>query len=120
MFADPATVTINAVPYDIIRVRQDGYSSEYLLRSETDELRLNIRNSSYVDKKRSVTIDRHNVELVQVVFPVSPSTTSCVRKAYTVIENQQGDSLTAVEDLAVGLFAFLTGANIAKLLTFQS
>lgn len=50
MFADPQTLTVNAVAKALVRINQDQYSSEYLLRSSTDEFRLKIRNSSYLDK----------------------------------------------------------------------
>jgi hypothetical protein len=120
MYADPAVVTINAVAKNLVRTNQDKYSSEYVLRSATDEFRLNIRNTSYTDKKRGVTIDRHNVELIHTVFPVAPSTLSTVRKTYTVIENQRGDTLVDPRNTALGLFAFLTSANIDKLMNFES
>lgn len=120
MFSDPAVVTINAVAKNLVRINQDKYSSEYVLRSATDEYRLNIRNSSYLDKKRGVTIDRHNVELIHTVFPVAPATTSTVRKTYTVIENQRGDTLVDPRNAALGLFAFLTSANIDKMMNFES
>jgi hypothetical protein len=93
MLADPAVVTINAVAKNLVRINQDKYSSEYYLRSATEEFRLNVRNNSYVDKKRGVTIDRHNVELINTLFPVAPATLSTTRKCYVVIENQQGDTL---------------------------
>lgn len=123
MFADPLVVTINAVAKNLIRINQDKYSSEYLLRSATDQYRLNIRNSSYTDKKRNVLIDRHNVELVHEVFPVAPATLSVIRKVYTVIENQQGDTLTDPVLTASGLFACLTAstnANLTKLMNLES
>lgn len=123
MFADPQTVTVNAVAKNLVRINQDSYSSEYLLRSATDEYRLRIRNSSYLDKKRNVTIDRHNVELIHTVFPVTPSTLSTVRKVYAVIENQQGDTLTDPTYVASAMFAWLTAssnANITKLMNFES
>lgn len=120
MYADPAVVTINAVAKNLVRINQDKYSSEYVLRSATDEYRLNIRNTSYNDKKRNVTIDRHNVELIHTVFPVAPSTLSTVRKTYTVIENQRGDTLVDPRNTALGLFAFLSSANIDKLMNFES
>nr|UJQ85261.1 MAG: hypothetical protein 2 [Leviviridae sp.] len=120
MFADPAVVTINAVAKNLVRINQDKYSSEYMLRSATEEFRLHIRNSSYVNKARSVTIDRHNVELIHTVFPVAPATKSTVRKTYTVIENEQGDTLVDPRNLALGLFAFLTSAKIDQLINFES
>jgi len=120
MFADPAVVTINAVAKNLVRINQDKYSSEYLLRTATEEFRLHIRNSSYLNKSRQVMIDRHNVELIHTVFPVAPATTSSVRKVYTVIENQQGDTLTDPRNVALGLFAFLNSAKIDQLMNFES
>lgn len=120
MFADPLAVTVNGVAKNLIRIRQDNYSSEYLLRSSTDEFRLNIRNTGYGDKKRGVTLDRHNAELIHTVFPVAPATTSTVRKVYAVIENQQGDTLSDPQYVASALFALLTAPNITKLLNWES
>lgn len=123
MFADPQTITVNAVAKALVRINQDAYSSEYLLRSATDEFRLKIRNSTYLDKSRKVSIDRHNVEFTHTVFPVAPATLSTIRKTYVVIENQQGDTLTDPTYAAAGLLAWLTAssnANITKLLNFES
>lgn len=123
MFTDPITITIDAVEYDLPRINQDGYSSEYLLRTTLDEKRVRIRNTSYLDKKRNVSIDRHNVEFIWTVFPVAPATLSTVRKVYTVLENQQGDTLADPVEQAAGLFAFLTdtsNANLLLLMNYQS
>jgi hypothetical protein len=123
MFADPTTVTIDGNAKALVRINQDQYSSEYLLRSATDEFRLRIRNTSYMDRKRNVLIDRHNVELIQTIFPVAPATLSTVRKSYIVLENQQGDTLTDPVKMAAGLFAWLTAstnANLTKLVNFES
>jgi hypothetical protein len=120
MFADPAVVTINAVAKNLVRINQDKYSSEYLLRTATEEFRLSLRNTSYTDKKRNVVIDRHNAELIHTVFPVAPATTSIVRKVYAVVENQQGDTLVDPRNTALGLFAYLNSANIDKLMNFES
>lgn len=120
MFADPLSLTIGGTPISLNRINQDKYSSEYYARTATQEWRVNIRNSSYTDKKRGVVVDRHNVELVTTVFPVAPSTLSTIRKTYTVIENQKGDNLTSPRDLAASLYAFLTNAQIDKLINFES
>lgn len=123
MFADPTTVTIDAVANDLVRINQDQYSSEYLLRSATDEIRLRIRNTSYLDKRRNVMIDRHNVELIQTIFPVAPATLSVIRKSYVVVENQQGDTLDDPVLHTAGLLAWLTAstnANLTKLMNFES
>nr|QDH87322.1 MAG: hypothetical protein H3Bulk40618_000002 [Leviviridae sp.] len=123
MFADPQTLTVNSVAKALVRINQDQYSSEYLLRSTTNEFRLKIRNSSYLDKTRKVMIDRHNVEFTETVFPVAPATLSTVRKTYVVMENQQGDTLADPTYDAAALLAWLTAstnANITKLMNFES
>jgi hypothetical protein len=121
MFADTLTVTINAVAKVLNRINQDKYSSEYLLRGATDEFRLKIRNSTYVDKARAgKVIHRHNVEFIQVTFPVAPATVPTIRKAYTVLENEYTDDATAALNFDVGYVAFLSSANITKLINFES
>lgn len=123
MFADPAVVTINGAPKSLTRVNQDQYSSEYVLREALGDYRLNIRNSSRTDKKTGKVTERHNIELIHTIYPVAPSTIGTVRKAYLVIENQQGDTLVDPMYEASGLCVFLTAsssANITKMLNFES
>lgn len=122
MFADPTVVTINTVAKSLVRINQDKYSSEYLLRTAIDEYRLHIRNSSYMRKTPggSVLTDRHNVELVHTVFPIAPATLAVTRKTYVIVENQQGDTLVDPMKVAAGLFVFLSEANITKLMNSES
>ena len=119
-FADTITVTINSVAKTLARINQDSYSSEYFLRSTTDEFRLKIRNSSYVNKASGRTVDRHNVELQQVVYPVLPSTISTTRKAYCVLENERVDTLADPLNFDLGFVAFFTSPTITKLINYES
>lgn len=123
MFADPQSITVNAVARALVKINQDKYSSEYRLLASDRETTFNIRNSTYLDKKRGVTINRHNVEVIETVFPVAPATTSSVRKAYMVIENQLGDTLTDPVYIAASLCGWLTAstnANLTKLMNSES
>lgn len=121
MFADPAVITVAGNDISLNKINQDKYSSEYLFRSTTQEMRVNIRNTSYTDKRRGgKVIDRHNVELIGTVYPVAPATVSQVAKMYVVFEVEQGSDLVAYLDTAHGFLAFLTDANITKLLGNQS
>lgn len=121
MFADPITITINAVAKNLIKINQDQYSSEYLLRETTGEFRLRLRNTSYTDKTRGgKKVDRHNVELVQTIYAVAPATVNTIRKAYAVFENDQGDTSVDCAKFAAGMFAFMTEANDTKLINFES
>ena len=120
-FPDTITITINAVPKALIRIKDDGYSSEYRLRNaNVEEFRLFIRNTSYLDKATKRTVDRHAVEMQHVVFPVAPAEIPTVRKTYTVLENQQVDTIVEPVKFAAGLGAFLTEANLTKLVNYES
>lgn len=121
MFADPIVVTINAVAKNLVRINQDSYGSEYLLRETTGEIRLKLRNTTYSDKARAgKVIHRHTAELVQTVFPVAPSTVSVVRKAYTVLENESTEAVTDALNFDLGFVSWLSSANITKLINFES
>lgn len=118
-FSDTITFTINSVAKVLNRINQDGYSSEYFLRSATDEFRCKIRQSSYAGSNGK-TVDRHNVELVHTVYPVSPATVGVVRKAYSVFENERPDGTTEPLNFDLGFVAFFTSANLTKLINYES
>lgn len=121
MFADPLVVTINAVAKNLIRINQDGYSSEYLLMEATGEYRVKIRNSSYTDKNRGgLKVDRHNIEIVYTIYAVSPAVFPTVRKDYHVFEKDVGDDAALTAKLVAGLSAFVTEANATKMINFES
>ena len=119
-FADTITITINAVAKVLNRINQDQYSSEYFLRGTLDEFRLKIRHSSYTNSVTGKLTDRHNVELVQTVYPVSPAVVSTIRKAYVVLENERPDGVTEPLNFDLGFAAFLTSGNVTKLLNYES
>jgi len=121
MFADPIVVTINAVAKNLIRINQDQYSSEYLLKETTGEYRLRIRNTSYLDKSRgSKSVERHNIELIYSIYPVSPAIFPTIRKDYHVFEVDTGDDNALMAKLVAGLSAFVTEANATKMLNYES
>jgi hypothetical protein len=113
------TVTINSVPKILTRIADQGYTSEYLLRGSLDEFRLKIRHSQYTDSVRG-KIDRHNIEFVQVIFPVAPATKPTERKIYIVLENEATDGVTEPLNFANGFLAFNTSANVTDLINWVS
>lgn len=121
MFSDTVTITINSVAKVLVRVNQDGYSSEYRLKEATGEYRLRLRNTSYSDKNRGgITVNRHNAELVHTLYPVAPAVHNTVRKTYAVFEEDMGDTLVDNAKMVTGTLAFLTEANVTKLLNWES
>lgn len=122
-FPETITITVNSVAKVLTRVNSgQDYASEYRLRGTADEYRLRIRHTTYNDKavRPGVQINRHNVELIHTIFPVAPSTSPTIRKAYCVLEEAHNDDPTGVNQLDVGFVGFLTSANITKLLNYES
>lgn len=119
MFADTITFTIDSVAKVLNRINQDGYSSEYFLRTTADEFRAKIRHSSYTDKAGR-SIDRHNVELVQTVYAATADDTDVIRKAYIVLENERDDGVTDPLNFSLGFVGFVDSANVTKLLNYES
>lgn len=119
MFADPQTITINSVAKALVKINQDAYSSEYLLREATGEYRLKIRNSTYTKSGAALQTYRHNVEFTQTVYATSTAS-EIVRKSYVVLESDRNDTDAAVLNNALGFVAWLTSANMTKLLNMES
>lgn len=120
MFSDTLAITVDGVEKSLTRINQDAYASEYLLREDTGEFSLRIRNTSYVRKATAVKVDRHNVELVHTVYGIEASDPAIVRKVYIIFENDRGDPLADAEANTTGLVTFLTEANILKMLNWES
>lgn len=122
MFSDTITITINSVAKTLNRISQDKYSSEYFLRGTDDEFRLRIRNTSYVDKTRNggLPVDRHNVEVIQTVYPTVDRAHPRIRKYYSVFELDQGDTITDIVNFTVGCNAFLSSGNATKMANWES
>ncbi|DAD51781.1 coat protein [ssRNA phage Gerhypos.1_27] len=125
MFSDTITFTDlhGTTDYTLTRINQDGYSSEYLLRQSTYDMRLTIKNISYTDKKSGVVYDRHTVQLTETTYAVAPATRNVVRKSYLVFEVAQGDTVASAVEVALGLANFCaasTGANLLKMANFES
>lgn len=117
--ANPAVVTVNAVAYDLPKINQDNYGSEYLYRGTTFELRLKIRHSKEAAKAGSVEFNRHNVELTQTIYATSTDPV-IIRQSYAVIRGAYNDADASVSNVSQGLVDFLTDAHMADILAWQS
>jgi hypothetical protein len=125
MFGNSIQLLKNAANWKLVqRIGDAGDGgSAYLLREDTGSTAMNIRHTTFVDKsntnRKGVSVDRHNVEIVQRVYGTG-TTPDVVRKAYIVIENDLGDPLANPQDVAGALQEFLTDTNVLKLLGLES
>jgi len=115
-FADPQSVTINAVPVSLPRVSIGTSESTYRNADETVQVRISHQSSK--GRKRSM------VRLDQTVIAADPLTAeNAEQKAgiYLVVDEPTWGFTDAQLDYLVdALIAWLTSGNIAKLLGGES
>lgn len=114
-FSDPQTVTIDAVPYTLNRVKSDGYKSEYLAADES--LKLTISHQETKDRTRRM------MRIDQRVVAADPLTSENEYKSagiYLVIdEPEYGFTDDELDDAVQGFFAWASSANVLKVLSNQ-
>lgn len=117
MFGDTITITLPVGGAKVLnKINQDGYASEYFLKESTQEYRLRVRHSNVKASGDVEARERHNVEFTERVYATA-SDEEIRRKVYFVIENYEHDQ---DDDNILGLVAWLTAANAAKLFGWQS
>lgn len=88
----------------LVKINQDGYSSEYYLRTATHIYRAFIRHSRTKATTSVPSYDRHNVEFVKTTL-ATVSVPEFYEKFYFVDERLAGDTdvtlADAVADLAI-------------------
>lgn len=119
MIGDTIGITVNAVAKTLVKINQDGYASEYFLKEATQEFRMKIRNSYDKPAADGSKVQRHNVELTQVVYATS-TTAEITRRSYVVITHGNADDAVSIGYLQSALNGFMTAANVTKLTNFES
>lgn len=120
MLGDTLTFTVNSVAKALVKINQDKYSSEYVLREADGIWTANVRHTTYKDKASGDTIDRHNVELIHVIHPVAPATVGKTHKSYLVFELPRSDVSALPNQQVVGFVGFFSAANVTKLINYES
>lgn len=106
MFPATITLTIDAVPFVLNRVNQDGYGSEYQYNGALSSIALKIRHSTDNVDKDGLTMKRHNVFIERVVYPTA--TTALVKETFTfTMRNGQYQDPADVANLAAAAHTWL-------------
>lgn len=104
----------------LIKINQDAYSSEYLLRATLDEYRARIRHTKVgPTATRPYEADRHNFEVVQTIFAAG-DVPQYERKFYFVIETKPGDVATNLADAVADLMILTSNAFLVSLNGWES
>lgn len=103
----------------LVKINQDGYSSEYLYKGSTEEYTLRIRHQKTKGTAAAASKDRHNVELTIKTYATAEAAESS-KKVYIVIEQLPSDtSLWAVSSLLTYLTAS-TNAVLTSVMAWES
>lgn len=103
----------------LIKINQDGYSSEYLFRNATTQYRARIRHTKTSANSTRPSYDRHNFEVVQTVFAAG-AVAEYERKFYYVLELLPGDTSVALADAACDLAIASVNAFLTSLVGWES
>lgn len=115
-FADPQSVTINGVAKSLPRILTGNAESTYRNADETVQLRISQQDSKG-RKRRMVRLD----QTVIAADPLTAENSSQKAGVYLVIDEPSfGFSDAELDYLADALIAWLSSANIAKVLGGES
>jgi len=116
MFADPQTVTVNAVAKNMARFLVSGTKAEY--QTPDEMFKLTISHTKNKDRVRSmVRVDQREI----VTNPLDSTNDYDTLSFYFVIDRPvYGFTTAQVEQLAAGLKTWLDNTAIGKLLGSES
>jgi hypothetical protein len=104
----------------LTKIREQDYSSEYFLKSATDEYRARIRHTKVAPTlARPYEADRHNFEVVHTIY-ASGEVPQYERKFYFVIETKPGDTATDLADAVADLMILTSNAFLVSLDGWES
>lgn len=113
--ANPLVLTYNAGSKSLVKINQDSYGSEYFLKEATQSFRVKIRHVTEGPQKDGTKFDRHNVELTQTIFSVTPGVPDTVIQVYAVVRNKAATASVDVAKLGDALTAFLDNTHYQDL-----
>lgn len=115
-YGSTITITINAVAKVLNRIADDGSSSEWMLRTSTEEFRVKIRHS-HSDPKGAPAlqrgVDRHNIDFTHTIF-ATPTTNMIVRHAFSTQEVYGSDDNAAALLDFVGFHDYARGTSFIQ------
>lgn len=103
----------------LVKINQDGYSSEYLFRDATSQYRARIRHTKTTATATRPAYDRHNFEVVQTIFAAG-AVAEYERKFYFVLEHLASDTSVALADATADLAIATSNAFLVSLIGWES
>jgi uncharacterized membrane-anchored protein len=101
------------------KIREEGYSSEYMFRDSTSRYVVKIRHTKVKATTSTPEKDRHNLEVVQTIFAAG-AVAEYERKFYFVHENLPADTSVALANAAAAKAVASSNALLVALLNWES
>lgn len=119
MFGNTLVLPHSGGDVTMVKINQDGYSSEYLYRGALSQYRAKIRHTKTKATATRPSYDRHNVEVVETIFEAGDEA-EYERKVYIVFETlpEDGDveNIDALADWAIAT----ANSNLDSLVGWES
>lgn len=118
MFGATFVLPMSSGNVTLVKINQDGYSSEYRFRDSTKSYFAKIRHSK-TKAKDGKMYDRHNVEIVCTIF-ATEANPEYYQKAYFVMEMLPSDTSVDLFDALAEWAISPTNANLVSLANWES
>lgn len=119
MFSDTIVFPLLSGNITLVKVNQDGYSSEYRFTDSLKQLVLKIRHSKTKASATQVAKDRHNVEISRTIFATA-TVPELTQKTYVVLEHTPSDTSFELADALADWAIATANANLIKLIAWES
>jgi len=119
MLGNTLVLPVSGGDITMVKINQDGYSSEYLFRNATHQYRARIRHTKTNATTTRPSYDRHNFEVVRTVF-VAGAVAEYEQKFYFVIEQLPGDTSVLIGDAVSDLSIATSNAFLTSLIGWES
>lgn len=123
MLGDTLTVTVGGsggTANVVSKIQESGYSSEYLKKNTSDEIRVRVRHIRENARAGTAALDRHQVIITQFVYPTEVKPLGLTREVQFILRNDPTDAVTDVTNIGEALAFWLTASNLDKLFGWES
>lgn len=119
MFGTTLVLPLLSGSLTLVKINQDGYSSEYRLGTSLMSVTAKIRHSKSGGTASKPAMDRHNFEVVRTTYATA-TVPEIVQKAYFVIEQSVNDVSFELMDAVADWAIATANSNLVSLIAWES
>jgi hypothetical protein len=119
MLGNTLVLPLSSGNITLVKINQDGYSSEYLFRDADHQFTARVRHTKTTKTATRASYDRHNFEVVETIF-ADGDVAEYERKFYFVLEQLPQDPSVVNADGVADLCIATSNAFLVALLGWES